>query len=133
MAHASKTRKEKTHMAPSGAREVVIDAQGKKLGRLASEAAYFLMGKHEPSYRRHIESGIKVIINAAAKIDISAAKRLTKTYTRYSGYPGGLYTRRLADVIAKKGYGEALKKAVYGMLPANKLRKIRMKHLIVKE
>ena len=112
---------------------IIINAQGKKLGRLASEAAYFLMGKHESSYRRHIESGIRVIIHDAANMNVSATKRLTKTYTRYSGYPGGLYTRRLADVIAKKGYGEALKKAVYGMLPANKLRKIRMKHLIVKE
>ncbi|MBI1998981.1 MAG: 50S ribosomal protein L13 [Parcubacteria group bacterium] len=112
---------------------MTIDARGKKLGRLASEAAYFLMGKHQPSYRRHIESGIKVIISAAAKIDVSAKKRLTKTYTRYSGYPGGLYTSRLGDVIVKKGYGEAVRKAVYGMLPANKLRKIRMKNLVVKE
>lgn len=112
---------------------IVIDAQGKKLGRLASEAAYFLMGKHQPSYRRHIESGIRVIIDAAAKIDVSAAKRLTKTYTRYSGYPGGITTSRLGDVIAKKGYGEAIRRAVHGMLPANKLRKIRMKNLVVKE
>ncbi len=115
------------------AQPVAIDASGKKLGRLASEAAYFLMGKHQPSYRRHIESGIKVSINAASKIDVSAAKRLTKVYTRYSGYPGGLYTSRLADVIAKKGYGEAIRKAVYGMLPANKLRKIRMKNLVIKD
>lgn len=112
---------------------ITIDAQGKKLGRLASEAAYFLMGKHQPSYRRHIESGIRVIINAAAKIDMSAQKRLNKTYTRYSGYPGGITTSRLGDIIAKKGYGEAVRRAVHGMLPANKLRKIRMKNLIVKE
>ncbi|MBI3019856.1 MAG: 50S ribosomal protein L13 [Parcubacteria group bacterium] len=133
MTHASETKKEKTHDASGNTREVLIDARGKKLGRLASEAAYFLMGKHQPSYRRHIESGIKVIIDAAARIDVSAAKRLTKTYTRYSGYPGGLYTSRLADVIAKKGYGEAIRKAIYGMLPANKLRKIRMKNLVIKE
>lgn len=115
------------------AEPVVIDAHGKKLGRLASEAAYFLMGKHQSSYRRHIASGIKVIIDAAAQIDVNVAKRLTKTYTRYSGYPGGITTNRLADVIAKKGYGEAIRRAVYGMLPANKLRKIRMKNLIIKE
>ena len=133
MAHTSETRKEKTQAVPNGAREVLIDASGKKIGRLASEVAYFLMGKHESSYRRHIESGIRVIIHDAANMNVSATKRLTKTYTRYSGYPGGLYTRRLADVIAKKGYGEALKKAVYGMLPANKLRKIRMKNLVIKE
>src|SRR3989344_2224938 len=110
--------KQKTlHTQP--AQPIIIDAQGKKLGRLASEVAYFLMGKHRPSYRRHIESGSNVRIHNASKIDISAAKRLAKTYTRYSGYPGGLRTQRLADVIAKKGYGEAVRKAVYGMLPAN--------------
>lgn len=133
MINTQKTQKKEAEAVSNDAREITIDARGKKLGRLASEAVYFLMGKHQPSYRRHIESGIKVIINAANGVDISAAKRLSKIYTRYSGYPGGLYTTRLGDVIAKKGYGEVVRKAVYGMLPANKLRKIRMKNLVIKE
>ncbi|PIP73264.1 MAG: 50S ribosomal protein L13 [Candidatus Lloydbacteria bacterium CG22_combo_CG10-13_8_21_14_all_47_15] len=114
-------------------KDYTIDASGKSLGRVSSDAAAALMGKRSPGFLRHIPAGVTVRITNAAKANISVKKLAGKIYTRYSGYPGGLKTERMEQVIAKKGYKEVFRRAVYGMLPGNKLRAGRMKHLIVTE
>ncbi|MEK9184670.1 MAG: 50S ribosomal protein L13 [Patescibacteria group bacterium] len=110
-----------------------IDAKGKKLGRIASEAASFLMGKDRVDFVRNKTPDVKVqIINTSlAKIDTK--KKLEKVYVTYTGYPGGLYNQTMAEMIKEKGYSEVFKTAVYGMLPHNKLTKGMMKNLIITE
>lgn len=110
-----------------------IDAKGKTIGRIASAAAKLLMGKDSPMFERHIAGTNTVMITNAAKVKIDPKKLTTKLYEKYSGYPGGFREDTLAHVIEKKGYGEVFKLAVYGMLPANKLRPKIMKNLIVTE
>lgn len=110
-----------------------IDAAGKRIGRVASEAARVLMGKHLPTYQPNLAGDVTVSITNASQLEITEAKRDQKTYTRYSGYPGGLKTETLEQVIDKKGAGEAIRRAVYGMLPGNKLRSPRMKRLQISE
>ncbi|MBI2475687.1 MAG: 50S ribosomal protein L13 [Candidatus Taylorbacteria bacterium] len=110
-----------------------IDATGKKLGRVASEAARLLMGKNRPDFVRHKITGGKVAIVNASKAELGEKKLSQKTYARYSGYPGGLRATSMANVIEEKGYGEVFRLAVYGMLPSNKLRPKLMKNLSVKE
>jgi large subunit ribosomal protein L13 len=106
-----------------------IDSQGKKLGRVASEAACILMGKHNPSFQRHLVSGEEVEIINSSRLSLDSKKKKSKAYVSYTGYPGGLRTKTMEQIISKKGYTEILRKAVYGMLPPNKLRKVRMKKL----
>ena len=113
--------------------EHTIDATEKKLGRVATEAAVLLMGKNLPDFAKNVVADVKVNVTNASKLDITNKKMETKEYKRYSGYPGGLKTRKMSQEVAKNGYGEIIKKAVYGMLPANKLRAVVMKNLIISE
>lgn len=108
-----------------------IDAKGKKLGRVATEAAFVLLGKNSPHFVKHKIISPKVEIVNAAKLDITEKKAKTKEYLRYSGYPGGLTRERLDMRAKRKGYKTLLEDAIYGMLPKNKLRKGRMKLLII--
>lgn len=110
-----------------------IDATNKKIGRVASEAAMALMGKDKPSYEPNKVNTDGVHILNASKIDIDVKKMGQKKYRWFTGYPSGLRERTLEEVIAKKGIGEVFEKAVYGMLPNNKLRKPRMKKLKISE
>ena len=110
-----------------------IDAEGKKLGRVASLAASHLTGKTSPTYVRNAIRGEKVKIINASKISLDPKKAEQKTYERYSGYPGGLKSLRMEEVIAKKGYREVFVKAVYAMVPSNRLRAKIMKNLEVVE
>jgi len=110
-----------------------IDATGKKLGRVASEAAIFLIGKDKADYARNKVSGVAVEIVNASKADINEKKLLDDKYVRYSGYPGGIKSPTMKNVIQKKGYTEIFTLAVYGMIPSNKLRAKIMKNLTVKE
>ena len=112
-------------------KEYTLDATGKKLGRLATEIAVLLIGKNEPEYRANVLPDVKVVITSVDKLDIDHKKATTKKYLRYSGYPGGLREETLEEMKGKKGLEEVLKKAVYGMLPINKLRKERIKNLII--
>ncbi|HZS42865.1 MAG TPA: 50S ribosomal protein L13 [Candidatus Paceibacterota bacterium] len=113
--------------------EHTIDAKDKKLGRVASEAARILMGKNRADFARHrIPNQTVRIINASA-VNIDTKKRQGKTYQFYSGYPGGQKTVTLERLIGKKGYSEAFRKAVRGMLPPNKLRARMLKQLIITE
>lgn len=110
-----------------------IDATGKKLGRVASEAAKLLMGKHKTSFVKHKVVGDQVKIENVSKLDMTNKKMGQKTYSSYSGYPGGLKQENMTKVVASKGYTEVVKKAVYGMLPSNKLRQDMLKNLEISE
>jgi len=112
--------------------EYTIDAKGKKLGRIASEAAILLMGKNSPDFKRNEVAKVKVSIENVSGLNIDDKKLDNKEYKRYSGYPGGLKIRKMKEVISKKGHEEVVEKAVYGMLPANKLRAKIMKNLVIK-
>ena len=96
----------------------VIDARGKTLGRVSTEIATLLQGKHKPSYTPHLVSGDFVVVVNADKFRVSGNKMAAKMYYRHSGYHGGLTEETLGDVLAKDPT-RALKKAVKGMLPKN--------------
>ena len=110
-----------------------IDAAGKALGRVASEAAKALMGKMRADYTPNKNSGVKVTIINADKLYIREKKRTGKIYTTYSGYPGGLKRESLASLGARKGKGEAIRRAVTRMLPRNTMRVARLKNLTITE
>jgi large subunit ribosomal protein L13 len=111
--------------------EHTIDASSKKLGRVATEAAVLLMGKNEPTFARNIIPKTKVKIINSDKIETTNKKMLQKVYKNYSGYPGGLRERTMKKVVQDGGMKEALRIAVRGMLPKNKLRDRMMKNLII--
>ncbi|MFA6397300.1 MAG: 50S ribosomal protein L13 [Candidatus Paceibacterota bacterium] len=113
--------------------EYLIDANEKTLGRTATQAASFLMGKNDTNFAKNKVSGNKVKIINASKIVISPKKMISVEHERYSGYPGGLKTQTVADIISKKGYTELFILAVYGMLPNNKLKSKMMKNLQIVE
>lgn len=109
------------------------DASGKVLGRLASEIVVILRGKNDPAFLSHSIPKNKVTITNASQLRLTGNKLATKVYKHYSGYPGGLKSETLTAIIEKKGVGEALKRAVYGMLPNNKLRHLMMNNLTIKD
>ncbi len=108
-----------------------IDASGRTIGRIASEAASIIMGKNIAAFARNIAPNVSVNIVNAAKTRITAKKKVEKEYFRFTGYPGGRKSDTLGRVLDKKGYDEVFRNAVYGMLPKNKLRKEMLKSLIV--
>ncbi len=110
----------------------LIDAQGKKLGRVASQAALYLRGKGSAAYVPNELPDAQVEILNAAKISITEKKGTQTIYLRYSGYPGGLRETQLADFVTKKGHAELLRKVILGMLPRNRQRSRIIKHLTVK-
>jgi len=114
-------------------KEFTFDATNKKVGRLATEIAVILMGKNDPSYEPNKVAPHKVIVSHVSKLSIDPKKMNQKTYSKFSGYPGGLKKISMPRMIEKKGYAEVLRKAVYGMIPGNKLRKQIMKNLIITE
>ncbi|MBA3789084.1 50S ribosomal protein L13 [Patescibacteria group bacterium] len=108
-----------------------VDAQGRTLGRVASEAASALLGKKSAHYVQNLVLPVEVTITNASKLSLPEKRVAGKTYVRYTGYPGGLRETTMALLIDKKGIEEALRKAVDGMLPRNKLRNDRMKRLTI--
>ena len=108
-----------------------LDAQGKKVGRLASEAAKLLIGKNTVEFARNIAPNVQVEIVNAAKADVNVKKMSEKLHPWYSGYPSGIKVPTVGQVIAKKGHKELFRQAIYGMLPHNKLRARMMKHLTI--
>lgn len=114
--------------------EKTIDATDKSFGRVATEAANILRGKDSPDFERNRITGKKVnIINASAVRITTRGKLTDKKYVRYSGYPGGLKKESLKKLLERRGYKEAFKRAVRGMLPGNKLRPELMKRLNISE
>jgi large subunit ribosomal protein L13 len=98
----------------------VLDAAGRPLGRLAADVARILRGKHKPIFTPHVDCGDHVIIINAAKVVLTGNKLRDKFYYRHSGYPGGLKAIDYRTFMAKKPE-EAVRKAVVGMLPHNRL------------
>ena len=98
----------------------VVDADNKVLGRLASEIARRLRGKHKPEFTPHIDTGDYIVVVNASKMVVTGNKGLDKKYYRHSGYPGGLYETNF-DKMQERFPGRALEKAVKGMLPKGPL------------
>ncbi len=108
----------------------VLDAEGKTLGRLASEAASILRGKKKPIYTPHVDTGDYVIIVNAEKIEVTGKKRKEKIYKRHTGYPGGLKEITFEKLL-EKNPEEILRHAVKGMLPKGPLGREMAKKLKV--
>ncbi|CAE6336734.1 50S ribosomal protein L13 [Paenibacillus sp. GCM10023250] len=98
----------------------VIDAAGKTLGRLASEAASIIRGKHKPQFTPHVDTGDFVVIINAEKIHLTGKKLQNKMYYRHSLYAGGLKVTPAQDMIKNKPE-QVLEQAIHGMLPKNRL------------
>jgi large subunit ribosomal protein L13 len=111
----------------------MIDANGKKLGRVASEAAGILLGKKTVALKPERVADVAVEIQNASKVDLGVKKLADKKYLRYSGFPGGLKEISLEQMVEKRGFGEVFRMAVKRMLPNNKLRVPRMKRLVIKD
>lgn len=108
----------------------VIDASGKTLGRLASEVAGLLKGKHKPIYSPHLDVGDYVIVVNAAKVEVTGKKLTQKIYYRHSLYPGGLRSTRLGEMMETHPT-RVIEHAVKGMLPHNRLGAAMFKKLKV--
>jgi large subunit ribosomal protein L13 len=106
----------------------LVDAKGAVLGRFATDVAKYLIGKHKRNFVSYMDQGDYVIVINAAQIVITGRKEDDKTYTRYSGYPGGLKKISFAEMKEKNPQG-IVKKAIWGMLPKNKLRDRRIARL----
>lgn len=109
-----------------------INAQNKKLGRIASEVARLLRGKGSPSFAANTLPDVDVEVLNVSTLSIAEKKAAQTKYQKYSGYPGGLREVSLAEFIVKKGHGELVRKAVLGMLPKNRMRSRLIKRLTVK-
>jgi large subunit ribosomal protein L13 len=97
-----------------------VDAEGQTLGRLASNVAVLLRGKHKPSYTPHVDCGDNVVVTNASKINLTGTKWNDKEYIRHTGYPGGQRSLTAQELYAKDP-ARLIEKAVKGMLPKNKL------------
>ncbi len=98
----------------------LVDAEGKTLGRLATQIADTLRGKRKPQYTPHVDTGDFVVVVNAEKIQVTGKKLDQKRYSRHSGYPGGLRSRTLREQLERRPT-EVLRLAVKGMLPKNRL------------
>jgi large subunit ribosomal protein L13 len=108
----------------------VIDASGQVLGKVATQAANWLMGKHKPLFSRHLDTGDYVVVINAEKVHVTGAKLKQKMYYRHSGYPGGLKSVSLERVL-ETNPARVIEHAVKGMLPHNRLEAQMMKRLKV--
>jgi len=107
---------------------IVVDAKGRILGQVATEIATKLMGKHRPTYTPHTESGDYVVVINAKDVEVTRNKAKNKIYYSYSGYAGGLRKTTFEEMQALHPE-RIIEKAVYGMLPDNRLRSLRMARL----
>lgn len=121
-----KTTKKKT----IGRETHTIDATQAVLGRLATRVATLLRGKHKVSFQPHIDGGDFVHITNASHITLTGQKLSQKKYYHYSGYPGGLKTTQISTLM-KKDPSQVIRKAIYQMLPPNRLRKAMMNRLTI--
>lgn len=108
----------------------VVDAEGRTLGRMASEIAAVLRGKNKPTFTPHVDCGDNVIVVNAEKVSVTGKKRKEKTYVSYSGFPGGKKEVTFEELLAKKPE-EIVRHAVKGMLPNGKLGRQMFKKLHV--
>lgn len=110
-----------------------IDAQNKKLGRVASEAATILMGKNLTTFARNKAPEVKVHIINVSKIVMDLKKSNEKEYVTYSGFPGGIKHETMTHLKSRRGMSEVMRRAIDGMLPKNKLKAIMLKNLVISE
>jgi large subunit ribosomal protein L13 len=103
----------------------VVDAEGRTLGRLATEIAKILRGKNKPQYTPHVDVGDFVVVVNAEKVVVTGRKAEQKVYRRYSGYPGGLKETSYARMMERRPE-EILRRAVYGMMPKTRLARRQM-------
>jgi len=108
----------------------VIDAEGMVLGRLCTEAARILRGKHKPIFAPHIDTGDHVVIINADKVVLTSGKADVKQVYRYSGYPGGLKSERYSDLLGRDA-AQAVRDSIKGMLPKGPLGRQQIKKLKV--
>lgn len=108
----------------------IIDADGQILGRLAAQAATFLMGKHKPNYVPYLDCGDFVVVTNAGKVKVTGKKMQQKMYTRHSGYPGGLKTESLEKLLVRRPE-YVIEHAIRGMIPKGKLGRQMIKKLTV--
>jgi large subunit ribosomal protein L13 len=123
----------KTYVAKPSTRQrdwVLVDANGKTLGRLATQVANILRGKRKPEYTPHVDTGDFVVIVNAEKVHVTGDKRSSKMYRHHSGYPGGLRTRSLEEMLQRRPE-EVIRIAVKGMLPRNRLARQQLRKLKV--
>ena len=123
----------KTYVATPATRErnwLVVDANGRTLGRLATQIADVLRGKRKRTYTPHVDVGDFVIVVNAEKIKVTGKKLEDKRYWRHSGYPGGIRSRTLGELLEQRPE-EVIRKAVKGMLPRNRLARQQLRKLKV--
>ena len=108
-----------------------IDAADKSIGRLACEVAMLLRGKDKPDFVPYKDDGGFVTVRNASQVKITGGKLQTKVYRHHTGFIGGMKSATMAEVISKKGIEEVIRRAVWGMLPTNKLRSQMIKRLKV--
>ena len=108
----------------------VVDADGLVLGRLATEVARILRGKHKPIYTPHLDTGDHVIVINADKVVLTSDKAQKKLIFTHSGFPGGISERTYADMLAKKP-ADAVRRSIRGMVPKNRLGRAQLKKLKV--
>ena len=108
----------------------LFDCEKENLGRIATRAAFVLQGKQRVNFEPHLDKGDFAVFVNAAKIRLSGKKTVSKIYHSFSGYPGGIRSRKAADIL-KVNPEKIVQEAVYGMLPKNKLRAKRMKRLLI--
>jgi large subunit ribosomal protein L13 len=123
----------KTYVATPADRQrdwYVVDAEGQTLGRLATRIADALRGKRKPEYTPHVDTGDFVIVVNAEKIRVTGDKLAQKTYYRHTGYPGGIRSRTLGEMLDRRPE-EVIRKAVKGMLPRNRLARAQLRKLKV--
>lgn len=108
----------------------LFDAEGKILGRMATEIAQILRGKKKTDFTRHIDNGDAVVVINSDKIEVTGNKKKDKIYHRFSGYPGGVSSISFEDQV-KKDSRKIIWGAIYGMLPKNKLRKPMLSRLFI--
>jgi len=113
--------------------EHIINAEGKTIGRVATQAAKLLLAKDSVSFAKNVIAKRIVRVQNTKKITIDERKLTQKTYHSHSGFPGSDKATKLQDLIAKKGVGAALKNAINGMLPKNTLREKRLLNLIIED
>jgi large subunit ribosomal protein L13 len=111
----------------------VIDAKGRVPGRVATEVAVILMGKDRTDFARNRIPDVEVEVNSSSQMSLSPKKLRGKSYFHHSGYPGSLTRLSQEHIVKTKGAKEVLRRAVYGMLPKNKLRAQMIKNLKIND
>ena len=110
---------------------ILVDADGVVLGRMASQIALILRGKHKPSYTPHMDCGDNVVVINAGKVHLTGKKLSDKIYYRHTGYPGGIKERRAGEILAGKHPERVVQKAIERMIPGGPLGRRQLKNLRV--